>query len=153
MRVRLFKVLGYTGALPFWVFATLIATTYNPHHVVVVSLAHMIYGSMILSFLGGTLWMRALQDENKILMSVAMLPTIISGFIIMAYAILQFSGMFAPMPLASLLLYMAVGVLFVMLMLIERKALDYSTFPKGYYCLRKNLTILAALSYLIVIMI
>lgn len=148
----LYKIFGYTGALPFWACAAYLISTEDSGMAIIMTIAQMGYGAMILSFLGGVFWFQGLRDQSKLLLSLAMLPTILSAIVTLVFIFLVSGAPKAPVFFfwISLTFYFLLPILFIAQLLLEYRWLDRSLVPQGYLCFRKNITIIVCLSFFVV---
>lgn len=125
------KTLGYLGLLPFWGLMWMHLTDWPEAYFLLLT-----YGALITSFLAGTLWMGAMQQER-------------AGQGSGVYAIL--SNLVMLLSWGLLWLYPLTGMLYLLalliaaLYLIEQIAMA-QTYDKSYLRLRGQLTFFACLA-------
>lgn len=126
---------GYAGTLPFIFFA--FSYFFIEDHKMI-TFFQMGYGAMITSFLGGVHWGQAIPSGNKIQMSFAMVPTLVS-FALMGW------GYFID-PVTPLFI---LAILFWSIFIADLKLMPSEFIPEGYYVFRRNLTIIVSATLIV----
>lgn len=136
---RLYKILGYAGAIPFVICAAGLFLIEEHAITSLLALIQLSYAGLIASFLSGVHWAHALPRENTLQALLAMLPTIISlGLFVVAIVM----GILAwPLFIAS------VG--FKLIFVMDKKFLEPDWLPADYFKFRMVITLVACTSLFI----
>lgn len=131
-------IFGYLGTLPFLALMAASVLIDDFETQITANILHVIYGGMILSFLGGVHWMRGVPAQNMMQVTLSMGPTIFSlGLLIMAY-------------LYNLLIPMIImGALFWILYVADVKFITKESMPAGYFRFRLILTIIVSATFFV----
>ena len=135
MNIRLRKILGYLGALPFIFLSLMPIFSFFPEDYIFYLLLS-IYGGVILSFLGGMTWGWNKPNVSPIYLIVGIFVSLVGFFVI------SISNMFLIYSLFISLLG------FIGFYFFELQASDFMR-DKGYKLLRRDLTIIVSLCYLL----
>ena len=134
----LYKILGYLSVIPFmFVTALLLLDSNDVYQIgeVIYGITQLVYAGFILSFLGGIPWSFALKSKRIVPLVLSVLPTVIvCGFFVLAFFLKNF-----------VISFIGLAVVFIGLYAMDRKFLQDSDFPTGYWALRLQLTIIVCL--------
>lgn len=137
--MTLYKIFGYAGALPFLALAFGLTVLPSGEARETLALIQLCYAGMIASFLAGVHWAHALPKDNPAQIFAAMQPTILSLFLItMALVTGEYGVIFILMALGFLGLYT-----------LDRKLLDPSLLPEGYFDFRRRITTIVTAALII----
>ena len=145
---KLYKILGYAGAIPFvfCAFELLRMTQLDPAQnsaffrmQSIIALTQLAYAGLIASFLSGVHWAHALPKENNAQALLAMIPTILSLVLFIAAGVMGF--------IASSLLIASIG--FKLIFVMDKKFLEPDWLPHDYFKFRMIITLIACTSLLL----
>jgi hypothetical protein len=122
-------ILGYSGLIPFIGLSALTIYGWQPAQFLLLS-----YAALILSFLGGVVWMATIQAEKHWLIAVASNLAMLLAWLAVIFRNNPFS-----LP--------GVAALMLGLLWLESEYLQ-EQYTKAFFILRKHLTFIAALSIL-----
>lgn len=129
---RIYLMLGHAGLIPFVGLAILAIMDWSPAQPILVK-----YGALIMTFLGGTVWMLAM--EKKLHWSVAVISNVI---MLLAWVVLV---LFLPVPNIALL---ALAILFSAFVTFENQIMR-PHYHEDYFRLRLILTVVAVISLMV----
>ncbi|MEM6780539.1 MAG: DUF3429 domain-containing protein [Pseudomonadota bacterium] len=130
LKQNFYQVLGYAGLIPFWGLAVGSFVIDDPRFIS----TQLAYAAIILSFLGGAHWPRAVESKCPFYLVLTMLPSI---FALGAFV----AGLFYPA--------IALGVfslLFIAMFVMDKKFLKLDPMPDDYVRFRIILTVLVVLA-------
>ncbi len=138
MSIKIRKLLGYLGALPFIALSIIPIFLLFPE-AYIFNLLMSFYGGIILSFLGGMTWGWELKDNSA--------PSLILGifFSLIGFFVIAISNMFLMYSL-----YISL-ISFVAFYFFELRTSPFMSNPE-YRTLRRNLTLIVSFSYILTLL-
>jgi len=139
---KLYKIFGYLGALPFIIFAGLTfvqQSVFEQGVVAIIGAAQFFYGAMIINFLSGIHWVNAFKTQNKIRLSLAMLPTIMC--LILGAIFLESLSPILPLAIMA--------AMFALMYLVDKRYHSQDDWPEGYLSFRLRITSIVTVTLLI----
>ncbi len=128
--MRIYQLLGHAGLIPFVGLAIVAVTGWAPAQSILVN-----YAALILSFLGGSIWMLAMQKQLH--WSIAIISNLV---MLLAWVVL----VLFPANIALL----ALAILFSSLITFENQIMKVH-YSEEYFRLRLILTIVAVISLMV----
>ncbi len=129
---RIYQILGHAGLIPFVGLAILAVMDWAPAQSLLVS-----YGALILTFLGGTVWMLAMQKQLHWSIAVVSNLTMLLAWVVLV--------LFLQVPNIGLL---ALAILYSAFVTFENQIMR-SHYDDDYFRLRLILTIVAVISMMV----
>tara|TARA_B100001173_G_scaffold297703_1_gene294538 strand:- start:217 stop:645 length:429 start_codon:yes stop_codon:yes gene_type:complete len=138
MSIKIRKLIGYLGALPFIALSIIPIFSLFPE-AYIFNLLMSFYGGIILSFLGGMTWGWELKDNSA--------PSLILGifFSLIGFFVIAISNMFLMYSL-----YISL-ISFVAFYFFELRTSPFMSNPE-YRTLRRNLTLIVSFSYILALL-
>lgn len=139
---HLYKVLGYSGAIPFICAALGIFLFKTLAYWFLAFL--ILYAGLIASFLGGVHWSHALVRKSEGQMLLAMLPALLS-LLLSGWGLVLISGGLAVLIFGKVLLCAVLGIyilLYFTLLVMDGQWLDKNLLPDGYMRMRTGITLI-----------
>ncbi|MFP4313087.1 MAG: DUF3429 domain-containing protein [Alphaproteobacteria bacterium] len=141
----LYKVLGYCGVIPFFVF-TLGLYFFDAAIGKYFMAMQMFYASLIASFLAGIHWAHSFPAHREGQMLCAMIPTILSLLMLGAGLVILFGGLLMMIPSKILLsaFFLIYALMFITIYIFDWQWLDQTKLPEDYILFRLQITIIVS---------
>lgn len=137
----LYKVLGYCGLIPFFII-TLGLYAFDAGIGKYLMAMQMVYAGLIASFLAGVHWSHSFFKSSEGQMLCAMIPAIVSLFLIGFGLVVLFGGLMTMLPSKILLslFFIIYAAMFIAIYVFDWQWLDREKLPEGYINFRMKIT-------------